>query len=120
MSSLIRLKLTSLPIVSFLYIIIDKGREKEIVSIMEYFLARVREYKNIGVVYITSATQLNDRQKELLEEKLINTTNYKQFIFEYKVDEELISGLKIVVGDKVLDSTMKTKIDTLSKNLRGV
>ena len=118
LDSLIKGKNTK--ILSFLYIIIDKGREKEIVSIMEYFLARVREYKNIGVAYITSATQLNDSQKELLEEKLINTTNYKQFIFEYKVDEELISGLKIVVGDKVLDSTMKTKIDTLSKNLRGV
>ena len=55
-----------------------------------------------------------------MEEKLINTTNYKQFIFEYEVDEELISGVKIVVGDKVIDSTIKTKINTLSKNLRGV
>lgn len=107
-------------ILSFLYIIIDKGREREINSIMEYFLARVREYKNIGVAYVTSATPLKDSQKKLLEEKLINTTNYKQFIFEYEVDEELISGVKIVVGDKVIDSTIKTKINTLSKNLRGV
>ena len=118
LDSLIKGKNTK--ILSFLYIIIDKGRAKDINNIFDYFLSRVREYKNIAVAYVESARELNNTQKKLLEEKLLNTTNYNQFIFEYSVDEDLISGIKIVVGDRVIDSTIKTKINTLSKNLRGV
>ena len=118
LDSLIKGKNTK--ILSFLYIIIDKGRAKDINNIFDYFLSRVREYKNIAVAYVESARELNNTQKKLLEEKLLNTTNYNQFIFEYSVDEDLISGIRIVVGDRVIDSTIKTKINTLSKNLRGV
>ena len=105
---------------NFLYIIIDKGREREISAIMDYFMSRVREYKNIGLATITSAKELNDSQKKILEDKLKNTTKYSDFVVDYQIDENLISGLKIKIGDRVVDSSIKTKIEEMSKNLRGV
>ncbi len=107
-------------ILSFVNIIIDKGRSRDIVDIFDYFLSRVREYKNIGVAKVVSAYELDDKKKNEINKKLVDTTKYDDFIIDYVVDESLISGLKIIVGDKVLDSSLKSKIETLSKNLRGV
>lgn len=107
-------------IMNFLYIIIDKNREKEIVDIMDYFMSRVREYKNIGLATVISAYELKKEQKNILEDKLKNTTKYSDFVVNYMVDSNLISGIKIKIGDRVVDSSLKTKLEEMSKNLRGV
>ena len=107
-------------IFNFLNIIIDKGRVAELTSILEYFTDKVREYKGAGCAYVESAYELDDNQKAVLEKKLIDTTTYNSFDIYYKVDETLISGLKIKIKDRLVDSTLKTKIEDISKNLRGI
>lgn len=107
-------------IFNFLNIIIDKGRIQDLTTILEYFTDKVREYKGIGYAEIVSAYELDDNQKKALEKKLIDTTDYNSFDMNYKVDETLISGLKIKVKDRLVDSTLKTKIEDISKNLRGI
>lgn len=107
-------------IFNFLNIIIDKNRVNELTNILLYFTDKVREYKGIGFAEVSSAYELNDNQKKALEEKLIGTTKYDSFAIDYKVDETLISGLKIKIKDRLVDSTLKTKIEDISKNLRGI
>lgn len=106
-------------IFNFIDIIIDKGREIELKNIFNYFLSKVRDSRNIGLAYVTSAFELSKDQKERLENKLIDTTEYKQFIINYNVDETIISGIKIQIGDRLVDSSLKSKINEISKNLRG-
>ena len=107
-------------IFNFLNIIIDKGRASEIVNILLYFTDKIREYKGIGYAEVISAYELDDTQKKSLVDKLINTTKYDDFYVDYKIDETLISGLKIKIKDKLVDSTLKTKIEDIMKNLRGI
>ena len=38
----------------------------------------------------------------------------------YKVDAELIGGMVIRIGDRVVDSSIKTKIYELSKELSNI
>lgn len=104
-------------VTGFLVIIVEKGRYDDIDEIFDYFLARVREHKNIGVAKVTSAMELNDEQKKKLEDKLLATTKYVQFDIDYKVDKELIGGLIIRIGDRVVDSSLRTKLKNLSKDL---
>ena len=104
---------------NFINIVIDKNRENELLNMLFYFMNKVREYKNIGLCFVTSAFELTEEQKEKLEQKLIQTTNYTQFVIEYNVDETLISGMKIQIGDRLVDSSLKSKINEISKNLRG-
>ena len=107
-------------ILNFIYTIIDKGRQKDLIEIFKYFIDLAYDYENIGRVEIFSAEALNDNQKELLEKKLIETTKYNSFVIDYNVDSSLICGIKIKIGDKVFDKTYKTKIFDISKNLRGL
>lgn len=107
-------------ITGLLVIIMEKGRFNELVAIFDYFIARVREDKNIGVAYITSAVNLSDKQKEKLERKLLTTTKYQKFEMNYIVDSSLIGGLIIRIGDRVVDSSIKSRLAHLVKDLQKV
>lgn len=107
-------------VTGFLVIIVDKGRQDEIDPIFDYFLKRVLEYKNIGLAKVTSAVPLTEEQKNKLRDKLLSTTKYVQFDIQYEVDSELIAGLVIRIGDRVVDSSIRTKLSKLSKQLLNI
>lgn len=106
--------------VGFLVIIVQKGRHNDIPAIFEYFLNRVMEYKNIGTAKVTSAVALTDEQKAAVEKRLLEVTKYVEFNMDYKVDPALIGGMVIRIGDRVVDSSIRTQIDNMAKNLMKI
>lgn len=103
--------------IGFLTLVVSKGRYNDIPDILSYFIDKVKEYKHIGVAYVTSASGLSDKQKSEIEAKLLKTTGYKSFDMNYQVDGELIGGMVIRIGDRVVDSSIKTKLSELTKEL---
>ena len=61
--------------------------------------------------------ELSKEQKEQVEKKLLETTNYVSFEMHYEVDTALIGGMVIRMGDRVVDSSIRTKLYNLSKEL---
>lgn len=104
-------------IVGFLIIIVDKGRYNEINGIFVYYLDKVKEYRNIGVAYITSAITLNQDQKDKILQKLLQTTKYTQFELHFTVDKSILGGLIIRIGDRVVDSSIKNQLKNMTKAL---
>ena len=96
---------------------VSKDRQKKIVDTLEYFRKRVLEYKKIGIAYVSTAKPLTDEQKKAVAGKLLETTGYVDFQMHYSVDESLIGGMVIRIGDRVVDSSIKHKIDELSRSL---
>lgn len=99
---------------------VSKDRQKKIVDTLEYFRKRVLEYKKIGIAYVSTAKPLTDEQKKAVAGKLLETTEYVDFQMNYTVDESLIGGMVIRIGDRVVDSSIKHKIDELSRSLMKV
>lgn len=104
-------------ITGFLTLIIAKERYKQMDAILEYFIHRVKEEKGIGTAYVTTAVQLNEIQKARVEEKLLATTSYKEMEMKYSVDESLIGGMIIRIKDRVVDSSVKTRLSEIEKQL---
>ncbi len=104
-------------LLGFLTIIISKDRYKEIDAILEYFTAQVKRYKGIGVAKVTTAVPLREEQCREITQKLLDTTGYKKMEIEYDLDESLIGGMVIRIGDRVVDSSIKTKLSELQKDL---
>lgn len=104
----------------FLVTIVDKGRFAQIDEILGYFISKVQEYKKIGVAYVTSAAPMSDVQKNEMEQKLLATTKYEEFIMHFDVDESLIGGAIIRIGDRVVDSSIKTKLNQMAKDLSQI
>lgn len=103
-----------------LMIMVSKDRQNNIVDTLKAFQNRVKEYKKIGIVYVSTARALTDEQREKLVAKLLATTNYVELEMTYTVDESLIGGMVIRIGDRVVDSSIKHKIDELAKDLRKI
>ena len=90
------------------------------ISILEYFIQRVKEFKKIGAAYVTSAVELGAEQKAALEKRLLETTGYVQFEMHYDVDASLLGGMVIRIGDRVVDSSIKTRLYELKKELSAL
>ena len=107
-------------LLGFLTIIISKDRYREIDEILKYFVAKVKEYKGIGIATVTTAVPLKDSQCKEVEKKLLDTTQYKSMEISYDVDASLIGGMVIRIGDRVVDSSIRTKLSELQKDLLKV
>ena len=107
-------------IVGFLTLIIQKDRYGEAEAILEYFLNQVKEYKGIGVAYVKTAVALTEIQKKQIEERLLHTTKYRQMEMHFSEDKSLIGGMVIRIGDRVVDSSISTKLDELEKQLMKI
>lgn len=100
--------------------VVNKDRSKELMSILEYFLDKVKEYKKIGRAYVTTPMELSDSDKEKVRKRLLDTTDYVEFEMVYAVDKSLIGGMVIRIGDRVVDSSIKHKLSEISRQLNKI
>lgn len=103
--------------VGFLRIVVDKQRYRELDHIWDYFIARVKEYRKIGVACVTSPQELSAEWKARIERKLLDTTGYVKMEMDYRVDPALIGGLVIRIGDTVVDSSIQSKLTDIGRRL---
>lgn len=104
-------------LLGFLTLIITKDRYKDLSAILTYFLDSVKELKGIGVAYITTPLALQEEQKKQVEQKLLDTTAYQEMEMHYLIDNSIIGGMIIRIGDRVVDGSVSTKLNELQKQL---
>ena len=110
----------SMELTGLMRMVTEKGHYPEMNSVLEYFLGRVKEHKNIGTAYVTTAMELSEVQKAAVEKRLLETTKYVEFEIHYQVDAAVIGGMVIRIGDRVVDSTIKTKLHDLTRELTKI
>ena len=98
----------------FLLTVIEKKRQAELISILDYV---IKELLLIGKATVTTALPLDDSKKERIVDELLKSSHYKSLEAEYVVDESIIGGIVIRIGDRVVDSSVKTRIDKMRKML---
>ena len=106
--------------IGLMRMLIAKDHFSEMEHVFVYFLEEVKEYRNIGTAYVTSAVELSADQKKQVETRLLETTKYESFEMHYDVDAALIGGMVIRIGDRVVDSSIRTKLYELSKELYNI
>ena len=107
-------------IVELMKLMIAKGRYSKMNSVFDYFVGQVKEEKKIGIAHVSTAIELTDVQKGQIVKRLLETTGYKSFEMDYTVDTSLIGGMVIRIGDRVVDTSIRTKLYELSKSLKKI
>ncbi len=100
--------------------VVEKGRQTDFVAIFEEFIRTVKEFKNIGLAYITSAIELDDEKKKQIEARLLETSKYEKMELEFLVDESIIGGLIIRINDRVLDSSISKRLYNIKRELLNI
>jgi F-type H+-transporting ATPase subunit delta len=67
---------------------------------------------------VTSAQPLNDAQTAELK-RVLKTTLGRDARLEAKVDPSLLGGLIVKVGSRMIDSSLRTKLEGLRAAMRG-
>ena len=104
----------------FLILLVQKGSYAHVEEILAYFTDRVKEAEGIGTAYVTTAVELTPAKKDEVHKKLLATTSYREIEIIYQVDPAIIGGMTVRINDRVVDSSIKTKLEKMERLLHAV
>lgn len=114
------LKTTVSPLIlNFLMLIIDKGREPFLKEIVLYFQRLAREARGILEVQVYTPLELSLENQTKLISKLGELTGNEVELKIYK-DPALIGGLKLRIGDKIIDGSIQRHLESIKENLAQI
>ena len=100
---------------TFINIITSKKREKFLEGIAGSFVSLYKSHKNIETVSLTTACTIDENTKsEIL--KYIKKNRKSEVELTEVINEDIIGGLIIRIGDKQLDASVSKNIKELKKS----
>lgn len=103
----------------FLYMIIDKRRETYLAAITAEYQDMADESRDIANADLITAQEVPEEEVRILAERLSASTG-KTVQFKVAVDPSLIGGVKIRMGDQIIDGTVAKKLAMLKEQLKQV
>lgn len=101
---------------NFIQVLVQNGRLELTPHIREVYEGLKREHEGTLEAKIISAFPVSDEQVKTLVTAL--ETKFKRKITaKVEIDSQLIGGVKIVVGDKVIDTTVRGRLDAMATTL---
>ena len=105
-----------LQIINLLNILADNKRCKLIETVYYCYEKDYEQLNNISRIKVISAVEMNKESKNRLLETLKNKLG-QQIIPEYLIQKEILGGLIIKIGDKIIDLSLNKKIKDMEKQL---
>lgn len=106
--------------VNFLMLLVDKRRIIFLKEIAAQFSALLRKLNNVVLAEVTSATELNDGQKQALVDRVKGITDASDVELKITIDPELIGGVIIKVGSKIIDASVQGQLRRIGMSLGSV
>lgn len=97
----------------FIVLLVKKGREGYVHEIAEQFVSQYNTIKGITPVRLISAVKLDSGLVETMVRSLKTKEFLKEIELSEEVDPELVGGFILQYGDKMIDQSVKTKLNEL-------
>lgn len=104
---------------NFINVILNARREMFLKDIVAEFTRRVDETRNVVEVTVTSAVEVPSEYKDGLVEALSKVTG-KDVRVGYEVKPEILGGLVIKIGNRVIDSSITRQLERLKEQIREI
>ena len=101
---------------AFLELLVEKQRESLLADIIRQFFVLRDERYGIVNVDVRAAVELTPQQTQRLTEKLERLTAKKVRV-RFALDKALRGGLKVTIGDTVLDASIQRQLELLREQL---
>jgi len=106
------------PIVyNFLHLILDKRRETLYLDVIKAYNKYADEARNIIDAEVWSAVELTTKDHRDLTKKLTHLTG-KNVRLQNRIDTSLVGGIKVRIGDTVIDGSVTKKLFLLKSQLQ--
>lgn len=101
---------------AFVKLITKNGREKMLPAIAESFDAQVKEFKGIVPMTLITAKPLDEKTKATILSKVQSMVT-GQMEMEEKIDESIIGGFIVRMGDTQIDASIASQFTNLKQRL---
>lgn len=88
-------------------------------AMIDEYLAELARRRGEASAQVVSAQPLDERQRQAVTEALKRVTGGKVAV-DLKVDPSLLGGLVVKVGSRLIDSSLKSKLQRLQLAMKGV
>ena len=103
----------------FIFVVAENRRLFALSSMIDAYLAELARRRGEVRAKVTTARDLSDRQRDSLVEALRGSVGSKVQV-DVSVDPSLIGGLVVQVGSRMIDNSLKTKLQRLQLAMKGV
>lgn len=102
---------------NFLNVLTANRRLFAVADVIRAFRALVAKFKGEATAEVTVAEQLNDKNLDALKAALKSVTG-KDVALNVKVDPAIIGGLIVKIGSRMVDSSLRTKLNSIKNAMK--
>lgn len=103
-------------VTNLLMLLVENNRFDVFDLIVNEYSNKKDEINNIVKAKVISAIELNDDAKSKIVNKLEYKTS-KKVIADYEINPAIIAGIIVEINDKTIDTSLKTKLNNIKKQL---
>ncbi len=105
---------------NFLLLVASKRRLFAIRTMIRGFLALDDADRGVSRAHVTVAEPLSDGDLAALKSSLAEATGGKSVEVDMKVDPEIIGGIVVRLGSRMVDASIKTKLNAIRTRMKEV
>jgi F-type H+-transporting ATPase subunit delta len=103
-------------VLNLVNLLTQRGRADRVAAVAAEFHRLLRQTRGVVEAVVTSAAPLNAEQTEALQKRIAEIAGGKTEL-EIKVDESLIGGLTVRIGDNLIDASVRGRLERLRSQL---
>jgi F-type H+-transporting ATPase subunit delta len=103
---------------SLIDLIVKNGREIYLPAIARVFIHETMKYKGITETVLTTAVEVDAKVKKEIADLVSKAFNTK-VVLEEKIDTGIIGGFILRIDDNYIDGSIRNKLRTIRKELKG-
>jgi F-type H+-transporting ATPase subunit delta len=104
---------------SLVLLMIRRGRPRAMGRMVAHFAQLLRAERGIVLAEVRTALQLEPEQRAAVSERLAQLTG-EQVEMNEVVDESLIGGIAVRIGDRLYDASVRNRLERLRARLTAV
>ena len=100
-----------------LKLLVDRQREGFIAPVADHFIALADNEKGIAEGVVTSVRPLTEEETKALSKAFAAKVGKKSLRLENIVDSNLLGGVKLQIGNRIYDGSLKGKLERLERQI---
>lgn len=100
---------------SFNRLLIRKGRESNLPEIAQAFIEQYNRHEQIYCVKLTTASPVSEEVKQNIVNKVRSQSDMKNIQLTTEVNEDLIGGFVLQIGDQLIDASVAYDLNNIRK-----
>ena len=106
-------------VLNFVLVLVAKGREPLFDNIVAAFAIHRDEAENRAHAFVEAGSPFSEAEKEEVKAALARASGGKEIVLHYDHKAELLGGARIRLGDLLVDTTLRTRLQHLARAVKA-